>query len=438
MIARKGINIRLYPQIGVDIIKLLRVFRNVSGYFGEIPHFNRQNRMKIFITILTILISNVTFGQTKYEKDFNEFWNDINNNYAYFDQQQINWQKVKEIYQPQIIEITNDNDFIRFLENIINEFHNGHISLNTNLNSSNRIIPSGQDMFVQKQNEKFIITDLKKEFRAEKSGLKIGDEILLFNGKPVAEQVVKFLPKYTTQHTDKMYKYAINMLFAGTHNIKRQITIRRNGNQINFNPDSLKLTENKNLVEAKILNNTTAYIKINDALGNNNTIEEFDKAIDSILQYQNLVIDLTQTPSGGNSTVARCIMGRFINKTLPYQQHEFDEKEFDTKRKWVEYVTPRKIQFKGNVFILVGHWTGSMGEGIAIGFDGMKIAKIIGTEMAGLLGAINGFMMSETNIGFQIPTERLYHINGTPRENYKPTILTNNIDETLKKMYEIK
>jgi C-terminal processing protease CtpA/Prc len=394
--------------------------------------------MKIFITILTILISNLTFGQTKYEKDFTEFWNDVNSNYAYFDQQQINWQKVKEIYQPQVKEIKNDNDFIHFLENIINELYNGHISLNTNLNSSNRIIPSGQDMFVQKKNEKFIITDLRKDYRAEKSGLKIGDEILLFNGKPVAEKVAQFLPKYTTQHTDKMYEYGINMLFAGTHNINRQITISRNGNQINFNPDSLKLTENESLVEAKILNNTTAYIKINDALGNNNTIQEFDKAIDSILQYKNLVIDLTQTPSGGNSTVARCIIGRFINKTLPYQQHEFDEKEFDTKRKWVEYVTPRKTQFKGNVFILVGHWTGSMGEGITIGFDGMKRAKIIGTEMAGLLGAINGFMMSETKIAFQIPTERLYHINGTPRENYKPTIFTNNIDETIKKMNEIK
>jgi carboxyl-terminal processing protease len=200
----------------------------------------------------------------------------------------------------------------------------------------------------------------------------------------------------------------------------------------------LKLTDNKKLVEAKILNNTTAYIKINDALGNNNSIEEFDKAIDTILQYKNLVIDLTQTPSGGNSTVARCIMGRFISKPLPYQMHEFDEKQFETKRKWVEYVTPRKAQFEGNLFVLVGHWTGSMAEGIAIGFDGLKRAKIIGTEMAGLLGAINGFMMSETKIGFQIPTERLYHINGTPRENFKPNIVTQNIDETIKKMNKIK
>lgn len=107
-------------------------------------------KMKLFLGLLTLLFSNLSFGQTRYEKDFNEFWNDVNNNYAYFDQQQINWGKVKEIYQPQVKQITNDNNFIQFMDTILNEFHNGHISLNTNLNSSNRIIPSGQDIFVQK------------------------------------------------------------------------------------------------------------------------------------------------------------------------------------------------------------------------------------------------------------------------------------------------
>ena len=79
-----------------------------------------------------------------------------------------------------------------------------------------------------------------------------------------------------------------------------------------------------------------------------------------------------------------------------------------------------------------------MGEGIAIGFDGMKRGTVIGTEMAKLLGAISGFRMSETKIGFQIPTERLYHVNGTPREKYQPTIFTKNSDETLQKVSEIK
>lgn len=394
--------------------------------------------MKLFISILTLFLTSLSYGQTKFEKDFNEFWNDINDNYAYFDQQQINWDKVKENYLPEVRQIKNDSEFIRFLENVINEFHNGHISLNTNLNSSNRIIPSGQDIFIQKLNDKFYITDIRKGYGSDLSGLKIGDEVILFNGKSVAEQIHQFLPKYTAVHTEEMYQYALNMLFAGTHNVKREITVSKNENQTNFYPDSIQIKKETTLIERKILNKTTAYIKVNNSLGNLKTIEEFDKAIDELIQYKNLIIDLTETPSGGNTTVARSIMGRFINKTMPYQQHEFDEKEFDMKRKWVEYVTPRKTQYKGKVFVIVGRWTGSMGEGIAIGFDGLKRANVIGTKMAGLLGAINGFRMSETNIGFQIPTERLYHINGTPREKFKPTKLTENIEETYKRMNEIK
>ena len=393
--------------------------------------------MKRLLIFLTMLVSHLTFGQTKYVKDFDEFWNDINNNYAYFEQQQIDWKKVKEIYQPLVKEITNNIDFIRFLEKVINELHNGHISLNTNLSSSNRIIPSGQDIFVENQGSKFYITDWRKDFGAHKSGLEIGDEILLFNDKPVDEQVRQFLPKYTDQYTTQMYRYAVNMLFAGTHDIKRKITVSRNGTKMVFYPDSLPVEKPGNLLEAGVLNTTTAYIRFNNSLGNLNSIRAFDNALDSFFHFKNLVIDLTETPGGGNTTVARCIMGRFIDKTQPYQQHEFTENEFQTKRYWVEYVTPRKTPFKGKVFVLVGHWTGSMGEGIAIGFDGLKRAKVIGTEMAGLLGAINGFMLPETKIGFQIPTERLYHIDGTPREKYKPAILTANSAETYKSMQAI-
>lgn len=388
-------------------------------------------RMKIFLGLLTLLLANFSLGQTKYENDFNEFWTDINNNYAYFDQQKIDWNKVKVIYQPKINEIKTEKEFIQFLEVVIHEFYNGHISLNTNLKSSNKLIPSGQDLFVEKKGHQFYITDLRKGFGAELSGLKIGQEVLLLNDKNIEKQLEKFLPKYTTSHTQEMYQYALNMLFAGTHDTKRIITTNENGENKNFYPDNIDLKSLEPLLDKKILSNKTAYIKINNSLGNNNLIEEFDNAIDEFIGYENIVIDLTETPSGGNTTVARSIMGRFINKPIAYQQHEFDEKEFLTKRMWLEYVTPRKSNFKEKVYVVVGRWTGSMGEGIAIGFDGMNRATIIGTKMAGLIGAISGFSLTETKIGYQIPTERLYHVNGTPRENFKPNILTRNIDETI-------
>lgn len=400
--------------------------------------------IKNYITGLTLFAvalfsGNMVSAQTKYEKDFNEFWNDINNNYAYLDQQGINWLKVKEIYAPEFTAVRSNQEFVKLLENVLNELYNGHSSLNTNLDSSNRLVPSGQDLYVEKIQDKYIITDVRKGFGADVSGLKIGMQITQFNGKNIDEQLNKFLPKFTTQPTAKMYQYALDMLFAGTHNTKRAITVSDGGTLKTFHPESFNSGgNNAPLLLSKIVNKNTVYIRINNSLGNNDLIAEFDKTLDGMLGYKTLILDLTETPGGGNTTVARAIMGRFTDKLLPYQIHEFDEKKYQTKRHWVEYVTPRGNTYKGNLYILAGHWTGSMGEGMTIGLDGMKRAKIIGTKMAGLLGAISNFQMSETKIGFQFPTERLYHINGTPRESFLPGILTKNIEETIKKMRDIK
>jgi carboxyl-terminal processing protease len=76
-----------------------------------------------------------------------------------------------------------------------------------------------------------------------------------------------------------------------------------------------------------------------------------------------------------------------------------------------------------------------VGEGITIGFDAFKRATIIGTEMAGLNGAIYSFTMPHTGIRFSIPAEKLFHVNGTPRENFKPALL---IDLTKQKVTEDK
>jgi carboxyl-terminal processing protease len=59
------------------------------------------------------------------------------------------------------------------------------------------------------------------------------------------------------------------------------------------------------------------------------------------------------------------------------------------------YGSPRQNIYKKPVVVLVGNWTGSMGEGIAIGFEGIKRAKIVGTKMAGLLGEIYSFETPE-------------------------------------------
>jgi hypothetical protein len=63
-----------------------------------------------------------------------------------------------------------------------------------------------------------------------------------------------------------------------------------------------------------------------------------------------------------------------------------------------------------------------MGEGIAIGMVGMKRATIVGTEMACLVGATSGIELPHTGIGVNFPTEKLFHVNGIPREKFVPSV----------------
>src|SRR5262249_42149803 len=110
----------------------------------------------------------------------------------------------------------------------------------------------------------------------------------------------------------------------------------------------------------------------------------------------------------------------------PYQKHASPSEERDTgvRRSWLELVSPRgDFVYTRAVAVLVGRWTGSMGEGLAIGFDATGVGKVVGTPMAGLVGATMRFTLPHTDIGINVPNERLYHVSGTPRESFRPAVL---------------
>ena len=137
---------------------------------------------------------------------------------------------------------------------------------------------------------------------------------------------------------------------------------------------------------------------------------------------QPIAIDLTDTPSGGNTVIARAILGWFVDRPRFYQVHRLplEERRTGIARQWVEQVLPRPGKFhRGRVTVEVGRWTGSMGEGLAIGFDAIG-ARVTGTRMAGLLGAIYDHRLERSGLVLKLPTERLTAVNGTPREDFVP------------------
>ncbi|TVZ57046.1 carboxyl-terminal processing protease [Lutibacter sp. Hel_I_33_5] len=387
-----------------------------------------------------MFISFSLVSQTKYQKDFNYLWDTFNDYYAYFDKKQTNWKKVKEIYQDRVDSIKTDGQFISVLEEIIYEFYDAHISLNRNNSSSFRLIPTSLDANIEIKNNKYFIKDIRQNFEAEKAGLKIGDEILMINGKKINQLITDILPESFNKPKKNVKEFFANLLFAGRHNEQREISIKRRGEDIIYKLGKPKVVrKEEGILNSKIIEKNIGYIKFNNSLGNNSVIKSFQEKVDEFENTRAIILDLRDTPSGGNAEVAKSIMGKFITKTISYQKHEKVslEREFGIKRSWIELVTPLKKPYRKPVIVLVGRWTGSIGEAIAQGFDNIKSAKVVGTEMAKLLGAIGCNRLPETNINICFPIERLYHINGMPRESFKPEIQTGSSKEAYKKAIQI-
>jgi C-terminal processing protease CtpA/Prc len=384
---------------------------------------------------------NITHQQ--YKEDFGYFWTTINNNYCYWDKKQTDWGKVKTTYSPLIDTITTKQSFILLLEKVFYELYDHHASLNTNTPESQRLVPSGTDLWAEYVNGKPKIIELRSGFGADKVGMKEGMQIIAFNDVPVETAIASFLPKGLNKPDDEAKNYALRLLLAGNHSDNRKITVNYQNQQRVFYPDKpvnfLETKNDKPEIESKILKENIGYILINNSLGDNQLIQLFDSVLTTIKNTRALILDLRNTPSGGNTTVARSILGRFISKEGFYQKHVLtaEEKESGIKRSWVEIVSPKNPAYKKPLVVLVDHWTGSVSEGMAIGFDALKRATIIGTRMAALNGAVYSFTMPNTNIGFSFPAEKLFHVNGTPRENFQPIIAvdiskkTNNEDYIL-------
>jgi C-terminal processing protease CtpA/Prc len=368
-----------------------------------------------------------TFTTQQYKEDFTFYWETINNNYCYFEKKQIDWASLREVYSRQIDTITSRESFISTLENAIYELYDHHCSLRTRNYNSRRLVPTAADIWAAYESEKPIIKEVRKDFGAEKVGITAGMEVIAVNNVPVNEAIKPFL-----SHTVNMESksFALRLLLAGDHVTKRKITLKKNNTVLDFYPDQdsliLENVQYPSKIESKEFDRI-GYIKINNFLFENELIPLFDSVLNRMLQKKAIIIDMRETPSGGNTTVARAILSRFISEEQFYQKHELyaEEKEFGVKRSWEEIVSPRGITYAGSLVILADHWTGSIAEGITIGFDGMKRAAVIGTSLARLNGAVESFEMPNSKIGFNIATERLYHINGLPRELYKPTIEVN-------------
>jgi carboxyl-terminal processing protease len=245
------------------------------------------------------------------------------------------------------------------------------------------------------------------------------------DGVPIAEAVARNLPQTLTAPDPRAHDWAVRRVLAGRRGQPFEMSVRHADGRtavvrVGDRPASAAGTP----LEARRLAGKIGYIRLHNSLGNSALIAAFDDALAQMKDVASLVLDLRDTPGGGDSAVAEPILGRFIDRVRGYQKFVVPVRGWQHTRSFIETARPRgPFTFRGKLVVLVDHWTASMGEGVAVGLAGMHRATIVGTTMAGLNGATYTRHLHFSGIPYNYPAERIYTLDGTPRERFQPDII---------------
>lgn len=348
----------------------------------------------------------------------------INSQYAYLDRFPAETMPMSAALRAEAGAVSDRRSLLRYAEHAIAALADPHAITGGSFADSWALVPSYSDLWVEPEGEVWRISAVREDSPAEAAGVRPGDSLVAVGEAPTGAAVAAFWADLGLEPTGDRAGYAARVLAAGRRDRPRDLTVRDgSGAERRLTLPSLYVAGAGERPPVSARQSAGALvIRFNDSLGDDRTVATFDAAMADALPDQPIVLDLTDTASGGNTVVARAIMGWFVDAPTAYQIHNLpaEERETGVPRQWIEQVLPRPgKRHHGTVTVRVGRWTGSMGEGLAVGLDALG-AEVVGDPMAGLLGAIYDHRLANSGLVIKLPTERLDAVDGTPREDFRP------------------
>ncbi len=320
--------------------------------------------------------------------------------------------------------VHDEDTLLRYAENRIISLADHHAITCSSFKDSWAVVPTYADLWVVSREGQYIIDSVREGSPAALAGIQPGNGLVAVNAVGTASAVSAFWTELGLAINPARADFAARVLAAGRRDRPRRLSISdATGKVRQLTLPSLYSVVSKQRPELTIsTNDARTVIRFNNSLGDGKTIAAFDAAMQLIPPSHEVVLDLRDTPSGGNTTVARAVIGWFTNKPHGYQIHNrpVEERETGIARQWIEQVLPRSGKYRqGLPTIWVGRWTGSMGEGLAIGFASMR-ADVRGGPMAELNGSVEDLKIGDADMCVKLPTERLMTTTYTPREQFLP------------------
>lgn len=351
--------------------------------------------------------------------DFDELWRTLEERYCFFAEKRTDWAAVRRLYRPQAQAATSYADFARVISQVTNELYDAHTSV------SERPVdgPRGPyfDLWVEPGPAGTArITSVKTGSAAADVGVTSNDAIVAVDGRPIAALSSEFLPRCLVQPDPEATAYALNIAASGRRAQPRTLTLRGPGGRDRDVLVPVKTIAALPDVESRILGGQIGYIVIR-SFSDWPVAVAVDEALLQMQDTRGLIIDVRQN-GGGDTAVARPIMGRFISETKPYARMRRREGG-GLSEPWTEVVEPRgPFTYSAPVAVLTSRWSASMAEGFPMGMRGIGRGVIVGTPMMRLGAAVFSSRLDRTGLQLQYSAEPVYDVEDRPRWRLEPDV----------------
>ena len=371
---------------------------------------------------------------------WDEFEELLRGRYAYIERDDVDVEAQLARSKELAAQVADEAEFRSLVHRTALTFMDPHLIVGPFTDEDYAIIMTAAEMDARFEGGVLRIADIRRDSPAFAAGIRTGDAILAVDGVAPREAARRPFGAVLPEPTSAQFDYGATLAVNGRRGHARTLTVQSASGEtrevtLASTSDFLRTLRDRDIVSVDFVGKgkDVAHLRIANALGNNDLITAFDAAMEQAAGAKALILDLRDTPSGGNTEVARSIIGHFVTEVSPYQMHRIPalEREFTVPRQFVEFVFPRGPHFAGPVAVLHGRWTGSMGEGVVIGMDAAAPnAVTIGSDMGDLLGALWNFTLEKSHARVDLGGEAMFHVDGTPREDYVADIPVTPADST--------
>ncbi len=332
----------------------------------------------------------------------------------------VEWDLLRQAFRERAQRAERPADFMRVMEDLLDQLADAHTHLGSNLGDSWRLPPGA--VAAEWKGEEAVITAVLPGSRAAASGVRPGLRILEIHGKPLMEALEARRPRFLKGLEDEDLHWMLNATLAGRHG--EGLSLKVSGPDGVVRALSVPAGEDQDppVPEPRLLPGDIGYIAFRD-FGSEAVIQRMDEALTRFPQARGWILDV-RLNYGGDTANMLPLLGRFFPRRTRFAAMRKREGA-GLGSPWEEYIPSRSKTFEGPLAVLVTPWTMSTAEGLAMAVQGTLRGVAVGTRMAGLGAAVKSLTLKHSGLRLQVSAEPVYDLFMRPRSALRPKVPVN-------------